>query len=212
MTEPTEVAGKQGRGLSLRTLLLVVAAVGVWMAWWIQRGQVETLRRRVAPMRTLARELIVEDPTQIAIVRGLDEWYDQPHWDVYLPERPGGYQLKVAVKGVDNGNYPSHAVSAPLTPGRHRIKLVTETPWKKGNVIAKVYDGDALVLDVDEPDAGRKSSSSSSSTPFDTLKQVPADKPVLIYRRQYSVPDATNPNMSKTPEGPGAGVVLWIEP
>ncbi len=218
MTEPIEVASpspaapRRGWGLSLRTLLLVVAAVAVWMAWSIQRGQNETLRRRVGPMRTLARELFVEDPSKIAIIRGSDEWYEVPRWDLYLPERPGGFVLKVSVKEVAGGNYPAHAISAPLSPGRHRLRLTMDAPWNTGSLRARVYDGETLLLEADEPDAGRKSSSATSSTPFETLQQMPADKPVLIYRRQYSIPDPANPNVSRSPTGEGAGVVLWIEP
>ena len=59
---------------SIRTLLLLTAAVAVWVAFFKMRREVPPLEARIAAMRALARELIVEDEQKMArtLRRGLE--------------------------------------------------------------------------------------------------------------------------------------------
>ena len=82
--------GRKPWQFGLRSIFLVTAAIAVWAAVFANNRENAMLESRIASLRPLARELVVDDPTQIAVVK-LDElWYDENIWDVHCrPEATG---------------------------------------------------------------------------------------------------------------------------
>lgn len=128
---PPARAGRSHWQLGLRGMILFTAVCAVWMTVLLNRRHNALLEARIATMRPLARELVVEDPAKVAVVK-LDELWDDDHrWDLYLP--PGRYRLCLATRQiVDQGLAPVVA-SQPIGPGRHLIGLALR---KKKNRLA----------------------------------------------------------------------------
>src|SRR5215468_248973 len=76
-----------------RRRFLLMAAIAVWMAYFVNRRHNAALEARIKTMVPLAHELIIDDPKKIAVVRMEEYWYDENRWDLYLPE--GRYRLCV---------------------------------------------------------------------------------------------------------------------
>jgi hypothetical protein len=110
-SDDSEQSAKPARGASrarwqmgIRTLILSTALVAVWMSVHLDRGRIAALESRIAAMRPMARELIVDDPTRIAVVRKDELWYDDNRWEISLPE--GEYRVGVATRDVDHLGWP----------------------------------------------------------------------------------------------------------
>ena len=204
LSRPATHRRRRYRQFSVRTLLLVTAAIAVWTAYIANERHNRKLNARIAAMRPLAHELAVEDPNRIAVVK-LDElWYDENIWDVYLP--PGQYRLFLATYDIDQDGLAPVRVSAPLAGGRHRLTLEQrreESGWQ-----VAVTGNDAEILTVKEPPEWDPARGSMGGGQFSNSTQIPADQPVVLFRRRFSQPTtATQPS---TPTGPTAGVLLWI--
>ena len=198
---------KRFRQVSLRTLLLLTAAVAVWVAHGKNHYDNARYARQIEAMRPLVRELYVEDPSQIAVVKQDERWYDQNEWRVYLP--PGEYRLCIATHDVDEAGMAPVAESIPLAAGTREIALdqnrTAERNWK----VLVTVDGEEVIR-VNEPaawDAGRGSSGGGLHS---SVTQLPPREPAILFRRRFSV--KTAPNRYSTPKGPSNGLLLWIEP
>jgi hypothetical protein len=186
----------------IRTLVLIMAAIAVWIAFFINRRQNALLRGRIHEMHLIARALVINDDQKIGVV-GLEElWYDQDNWDIYLPPRE--YRLCIATRGITREGSPRGYKAKPIKPGRHRITL---KKIKKGESwqVTVLTDGSEF-LTVNEPWRWGDSSGSFGGDQFSISEQLPADLPVCLFRRQfmYELParssDAAN------------GIQLWLEP
>src|SRR5690349_19745637 len=96
---PPQPAARNRWQFSLRTILLIMAAVGVWTAVLINRREIPLLTQRITSMRPLARELVVKDESKIAVVKCEETWYDENEWLIYLPS--DNYQLSLATQQID---------------------------------------------------------------------------------------------------------------
>ena len=170
------------RQFSIRTLLLLTAAIAVWTAFVTNYRQNKFLETRIAAMRPLARELLIEDPHRIAVVK-LDElWYDENTWDLYLP--PGQYRLFLATDEIDDKDLAPVRVSTLLAGGRHRLAFDQqreEAAWR-----LSVRDDDAEILTVKEPLEWNPARGSSGGGHFSQCAQLPIDQPVILFRRRFS--------------------------
>jgi hypothetical protein len=191
--------------VGLRTLFLLMAVVAVWLAVIINRRQNTYLESRIRAMEPIARELIVDDTGKIAVVGLADLWMDENRWDVYLP--PGNYRLCLATRGVDKDGLAPVVKSAPIAPGRHRLRMDIR---RKGEdwQIPVILDGAALFTADETKDWARSSSMGGGET--STSTQLPTDRPVILYRRRYMVENAPG-GASTTPDGPTEGLLMWIE-
>lgn len=192
---------------SLRLILLLMAAVGVWTAEIANRRAMGPLQQRIKAMRPLARELTITDPEKIAVVKCEELWYDDNEWEIYLPD--GEYRLALATREVGQQDVvlPPYQ-SAPLPAGKFRLSLLQEktaTGWR----VDVLKDG-ALLLTAEEPAEWYPAHGSSGGGQFSLAEQLPPNFPVVLFRRRFSRP--VSATTSQTPAGPCEGVLLWIEP
>lgn len=194
--------------VGLRTLILLTAAVAVWTSYTLERRRIADLTTRIDTLRTLARELVVDDPSMIAVVKREENWYDENRWEVYLPAGRR-YRLCMATRAIPNNALPAPATSAPLEPGRHVLALDKIKDGEGWRVDAACDEkGVASVREAKDWDAGTGSSGGGLHS---SSSQSPADKPVRLFHRRFMGPRDAN-GQSSTPEGPTEGIALWIEP
>lgn len=192
--------------IRLRTLLLLLAAVAVWLAYRSNRGQIEFLESRIAALQPLARELIIDDESQIAVVKLAELWYDENEWQVYLPE--GRYRLSLATRRIEERGLAPAASTAWLPAGTHHVVLEQrrrEDAWQ----IVVTADGKPLCA-VEEPKDWNSSHGSTGGGEYSLSRQEPCDQPVVLFRRRFHQADGRGG--STTPPGPTEGILLWIEP
>jgi hypothetical protein len=192
--------------VGIRSLFLLMAVVAVWLAVVINCQQSAYLEDRIRVMQPIARELIVDDPSKVAVVRLDDLWMDENRWDVHLP--PGNYRLCVATRKVGYDGLAPMVESAPIAPGRHRLGL--EIRQKGENWRIRVTS-DGAELRVIEETSDWASSSSMGGGDYSTSTQLPAGEPVILYRRRY-LQDGPAEIGSREPDGPTEGLLMWIEP
>jgi hypothetical protein len=189
----------------LATVFLLIAGIAVWMTYFINRRYNASLDSRISTMIRLAPELVIDDARKIAVVK-LDEYLDNDNrWDIYLPA--GHYRLCIATREIlDSGLAPARK-SRPFKGGMHQLAFEMEKDKDVWRIGVKL-DGTAL-LEVAEP---KDWDTGSSSTPvqFSSSEQVPADRPVVLFRRRFMSRDPNGAVV--TTDEPSAGVLLWIEP
>jgi hypothetical protein len=192
--------------VGLRSLFLLTTAIAVWTVYYSNTREIARLEERIESMRPLARELVVEDQEQFAVVKLEQHWYDENRWEVSVP--PGKFRLCLATREVDETGFAPVIASAPLAAGRHILALdnvSTKDGWR-----VTVHEGDREVLTSVEPKAWHPARGSSGGGHFDRNEQQPADKPLVLFRRRFAQPGPGNG--STTPTGPTDGIMLWIEP
>jgi hypothetical protein len=191
--------------IRLQTLLLVTAAIAVWMMAFLNDRENRVLRARIDATSPVAHELIIDDPGQIAVVK-LDEWWNFEHeWDISLPD--GRYRLCLATRGIAFQGLAPVASSKPISAGRHRVRLHAPLDEKTQTVTAD-WDGKAP-LSVEAPRYSRDGSTWTEEQPFTVSEQVPAGEPVVLLRRRITQLSGTG--TSPASEEPTEGILLWIE-
>ena len=116
---------------SLKTFLLFVAAAAVWIAQFVVSQQIKALNTKLHPLRIVSNSLVVEDPTQFAIVRnpGGSVIYNL-QWQVYLPpiRQNETYLLCIAQDVESNPELPTtdqtHVLTFPIPSGTHEISFL----------------------------------------------------------------------------------------
>jgi hypothetical protein len=188
-------------------VILLTAAVAVWLTWALERRRIADLTARIASLGPLARELVVDDTGKIAVVKREELWYDENRWDVHLPAGRR-YCLCLATRGIDEGVIPPAAASAPLAPGRH-VVAVDQVKDGDGWRVDVECDG-ARLVSVAEPKGWDPGVGSAGGGNYPASEQFAADRPVILFHRQFMGP-RDDRGRSSVPEGPTAGVMLWIE-
>lgn len=199
--------------LSLRTLLLVTAAIATWTMVGRQASEIARLRERVATLQLLSRTLAVTDFTQFAAIKLEETWHDEQAWDLHVPERPQGpYRLCLATRNITTsreGRADGPVVAeALLSAGRRRLRL---EPIRVGDAWRiDVQVDDHVVLSWDETAEWSGTGGSTTFGTFTVTSQAPADRAfVLLHRRHFEKrPDGS----ASVPDGPGHGLLLWIDP
>ena len=206
---PATPAPRWGRWqVGLRTFVLLTAAVAVWLTYALERRRIADLTTRIASLRPLARELVVDDPGKIAVVKREEFWFDENRWDVHLPAGRR-YRLCLATRGIAEGGFPVPSASAPLAPGRH-VVAVDQVKDGDGWRVAADCDGTRLVS-VTEPKGWDPGTGSEGGGNYPVSEQFAPERPVILFHRRFMGPrDAQG--QAATPAGPTAGVMLWIEP
>ncbi|CAN5899114.1 hypothetical protein BH23PLA1_BH23PLA1_08540 [soil metagenome] len=206
-TETTQTQTPRSRRwqFRLRTLFLLVAAIAVWMTYFINLRQNDWLETRIASTRPLTRELVIDDEDQIAVVKLEELWYDENQWDVYLPI--GEYRLCLATREIESMGLAPVVKSTPIGAGRHQIAL-EKKPTINGWRVALTTDRAGRLI-VEEPDQWNPGRGSSGGSPISNCKQQSAKEPLILFRRIFTRQDARGQLVS--PDGPAEGVLLWIE-
>ncbi len=196
------------RQFTLRTLLLLTAAIAVWTLYFTNRRHIGLLEARVKVMWPMTHELIVNDPQRIAVVKLDQLWHDENIWKVYLPE--GRYRLCVATRDVDQQGSAPVVKSVALDPGQHQLALQQRA---EGSVLpvwrVAVICNEAEVISVEEPAEWDPGKGSVGGGLFSECTQLPVDEQVVLLRRRFSRPNSAG--QSSTPAGPTEGILLWIE-
>ena len=197
--------GRRRWQIGLRTLFLLIAAIAVWMTYFLNRRDNASLEARIKAMVPLAHELIVDDPKRIAVVKLDEHWFDENRWEIYLPD--GQYRLSLATRGISDAGLASVAKSTPIASGRHHLALeqrLDKDFWR----ISALWDGTELIA-VDEPKVWNAGSGWIGGGEYSLSEQLPPDKPAVLYRRRFMGPSgngqATSANASTE------GILIWIE-
>lgn len=195
---------------SLRTILLTMAAVGVWTAVIVNRREIPVLEQRITSMRPLARELAVKDPNKIAVVKCEETWYDENEWNIYLPS--DNYQLSLATQQIDQDQVPEPGKTVRLPAGKFRLALTQEKHNGGWRVCVK-KDGEELLC-IDEPQTWYPGSGSSGGGSYSTSQQISPPEHVVLFHRRFTHPKVIGPgtSTSQLPTGPSEGIALWIDP
>jgi hypothetical protein len=193
--------------VGLQTLFLLMAAIAVWITVFVNRRHNAWLQGRITAIRPVARQLIVEDPAKIAVVKQEEYWYDENRWELYLP--PGrSYRLCLATRDVDQDGLAPPVQTAPLPPGRHLLALDQEQGPDSWRLTAS-WDQTGR-LTAEEPREWNPSSGSMGGGQHSICTQLPPDQPLILFRRRFTRPDGKGSFAS--PDGPCEGILLWIEP
>jgi hypothetical protein len=186
----------------MRTLILLIAAIAVWLTDFLNRRQNAVLEYRIRTLLPLAHELIIDDPKKIAVVRLEEFWFDDNRWQVYLPE--GQYQLCLATHGIEQQNLATVRKSAPIAAGIHRIGV--EQRRNPDGWQVRVLQGESELIAVTEPKEWNPETGASSSADFSQSTQLSPESLLVLIRRRFM--RMNNPGQSnETTEG----ILVWIE-
>lgn len=208
--------------LTLGNLLLLIAAVAAVFANIRASQRLRSARATVNNLRPIARELLVEDETEIAVVTRMPTRYGELIFDVFIPESPetsGSHELALACDEIEgrreDSSYPRPDQTVPIGPGRHSIEIRHE----KQNADRKSDPGhrvqilldDAVVIRQSRPAQWQSGSGWSSSGPLKKTETYDPGRPVELHRRRFYRPTPTG---SSTPPADEAahGILLWIQP
>jgi hypothetical protein len=196
--------GRRRWQVGLRSLFLLMAAIAVWMAYFINLRHNATLRTRIAAMIPIAHELVIEDASKIAAVKLEPYWYDENRWGIYLPD--ASFRLCIATRGVDEKGLAEVVKSAPIGGGRHQLELETtkaDDVWR----VRALWDAKEL-LAVEEPKDWKPGGGSIGGGYFSVGEQISPDQPAVLFRRRFLRKERTG--VAPT-SGPTEGILLWIE-
>lgn len=193
--------------IGLRHLLLLTLCVGAWAAHWTNQTHIAKLKPRLATLQRLAPELIVSDPSRIAIAQLEPKWASDVRWDVYVPS--SNYQLCLATRAVAESGYPDLNQNTPLPKGRYELQI-QEVNQADGYRI-RVTQNEVVLLDILEARTFATNGSTTSSRSGPCL-QFDGSTEIELLRRRLMVPTPGSPGSSTAPTGPTEGVLLWIKP
>ena len=205
---------------SLWTLLLLIMLAALGLAWQRIRSQNVRLEVDIAAMRRIARELRVEDPTQIAIVARKPTMPGELIHDIYIPPTPSGHKIFVALEGIlghppGTPSHPAPNATAELTPGKHAIDIQhnqsRDAEGVTENEIVILVDG-APVIEMHRPEDWVPSGGWSSMGSYNESKSFSPDEPLDIHRRRFHKPTSPNSSRSMPNSEPANGILVWIEP
>jgi hypothetical protein len=192
---------------SLTTLLLLTAAVAAWTAYYRANHEAAELRSEIESMQSLTRTLVVDDLAQYAVVRKLENWNDENRWEVYLP--PGHtYHVKLATEQIDEKTFPEADEQLVLTPGRHRLELVSEGLKNENRHIMILLD-DKLVVKLTKAADWHTGGGWNQTGGFGQSEQRSVSERLVFMRRRFT---RARPDGSwRTSTDPSPGILLWIE-
>ncbi|MEQ1825704.1 MAG: hypothetical protein ABL921_07145 [Pirellula sp.] len=194
------------RQVSLLHLLIATLAIAAWTAHFSNRYQIARITPKYDRLRNMARELVIEDPSKIAVVALNYNLDVQECWRVYIP--CGGFELRLATHGIGVNGPADDYSSVPLPTGEYEIG-VTEIEDGQNFRIVALRDGSTFL--ETQPLSWRNPGSSSSTGHAGTSQQHDGSQPVELLRKRYMVQDPAMPNTWRPPLGPAYGVQLWIQ-
>ncbi|MBC8356205.1 MAG: hypothetical protein H8E66_29865 [Planctomycetes bacterium] len=216
-TDSNVTAAARGKFLqwNIATLLLLMAAVGVWTSYFRMVSEAKRMTAELESLIRLARELMIDDSTQYAIVERHEQWHDDHSWEVHLPEG-SRYRLKLAtrqigmkfaVRRVVTDNLPETDHSVELTSGRHVISL--EKRYSIEEPYARVLVDGKPGVESRESTEWKPQGGSTWGGSFKQSTQQPTDQPLELIRIRFQVrrPNGT----TGLPTEPHNGIVVWIE-
>ena len=198
----------------LLELLLMTAAIAVWIPPLLALRKIPELETDIQIMRRATLELLVEDPSQLTI-RALPTVWQQMHvWKYSIPAA-AGLELRMATEGLCSLALPTDYQAISLPAGEHVIRL-KKTRDNAGFHNLLYMDGE-LVLEKHHPDSWLDSSTSSSTTDVGALSQTFSPNgliKLLEVRAEPNHPLKTigSRNLQLEGEQDHKGLALWISP
>jgi hypothetical protein len=197
--------GRRRWQIGLRTVFLLVAAISVWMTYFINRRENASLEARIKTMVPLAHELVVDEPNQIAVVKLEEHWFDENRWEIYLPD--GTYRLCLATRGINEDGLTPIMNSAPLAAGRHHLALEQQLDKDVWHITA--LGDEARLIALEETKDWSAGSGSIGGGQYSQSEQLAPDQPLILYRRRFMRPPGNGPMTSSV--ATTDGILLWIE-
>ena len=193
--------------VTLMTLLLLVAAVAVWLANVRTNKETQRYTSQLPGLQKLNRELLVYDPSQFTTVGKIPEWNGEAKGEIWVPSGKA-YVLCMALDGVQNAPVlPEPEVETPIAAGQHSIEFFTDQD-KKGTTYTVKLDGE-VALTQWRPKDWEPRTGFSGGANWSTSRQHENDAPWELFRRRFSV--QTGKNTWGEPKSPGPGMLVWID-
>ncbi len=156
-------------------------------------------------MKRMVRELIIEDPQQVAVVKLPEMWMDDRRWDIHLPE--GEFVIRLATRQIDKEGLAPVAAEAPIDSGRHRFEL-QEDDSEDGWRITVLVD-DRPAIEAAEKAGWYPGRGFEGPGGITICEQRPPERPVELERERFT--RRTKSGTYMAPEKPTNGLLLWIE-
>jgi|GEM_PF-3845237 len=209
LRKPKETSTATRGQFGLLTLLLALAAVATWVAWYRAANDVEQIKRELPGLRRATRELVIEDTTQFAAVEKPQIWSGEFRWEVYVPEGRTGH-LHLALEGLTAEGYPKPTCSVAVTSGINRIeyqKSKTDAGWS-----FSLRSGDDVEKTIRSNEWARGSSWTNYGSPMTESRTQPTDKPLdLMRNRLREGPLNTDEEEKAYAVAEVEGELVWIE-
>ena len=205
-------AKKRRLQVNLLSILLLIFACAVWIAYQRSVSETAKVQQQLGGLRLIARELVVEDPSQFAVVCRYPELYGELIWDVHIPNTVNGLRLCLRMDELTDLNAPGEVTPLKdflLPTGTHSIELVFQTDGEQA-VLTVLVDDKPVIKEMRPKDWIDDGSYSNSSSIQSVSKSFAADKLIALHKRRYMT--QTNGGGSSVPKGPGKGIFLWVEP
>lgn len=207
---PSEEASSKKRGqFGLRTLLLVVAAIGSWLAWHKAANEIKQIKRELPGLRQAARVLVVKDASQFAAIEKPQIWALERRWEIHVPEgRSGNFHL--ALEGITADGHPQAACTVRIQPGISLIEYQiskSDAGW-----VFLLRSGNETDKATRSANWTKQSSFTSYCQPLIETYVQPTDAPldlirVRIREGQYNTDEEMRAYEAKQVQGE----LLWIE-
>ena len=203
--QPAEKRKKLLPQLSLFTLLLSIALIAVWLAWWQAGQSIANLERQMPGLQSVARELRIDDPTQFAAVEKMPYWHDENICEIYVPADQS-YRLCLAMDAIDKDGLSDPLGAVSLPSGEHRIEIRYDSGGSKSTV--RILVDKETVLEESRSKDWEAHRGSSGGIPFSQSKQYPTDEPLVLFRRRFYIRLPSNKFAIPTPS---PGILVWVE-
>jgi hypothetical protein len=196
----------------LLELLLVTAAVAVWIPAILALQAIPALKSEIQVMRQATLDLVVDDPTQLTARALPTVWANMNAWKYNAPDGVA-LQLRLATEGINSLALPADYQAVSLPAGKHTIQLkMTRDDQGLHNLV--LIDGQ-LVLDKHHPPEWLTGSSSTRSSDVTNSANAFALNRVVRLRSEQA--DINHPlerygNADVPREYDHKGLVLWISP
>jgi hypothetical protein len=200
------------RQIGLRRLLILMLCAATWLAYATSQLRLTRMVSKQAMLRELSRDLVIDNPSQFAIV-ALDSELDASEaWECYVPDN--GYELCLATRDIDLAGYPAEHQSVPIPAGRYLIAVKEQTkpakaPDAKEAILITVQRDRQLILEKSEAADWLTTSSSNATGQGSLSQQYDGKTPIDLLRKRIQV--RTSPTTAAPPTGPSNGVLLWIQ-
>ena len=191
---------------SLTTILLLVAAVSVWLVNHDLKQQISTIRAQLPGLESVARQLIVDDPTQVAVVCRMPERLGECIYDVHIPQYKS-FELFLALEQVDKQGIAEPVNSVPVSAGKHSIEIRYDAKPDQ-SIVFLLIDGEIVIEERKAKDWEPRHGSTGAGS-VSNSEQFDDRSPIVLFRQRFMVSQA--PNSSTTPPGPCRGILVWLE-
>jgi len=192
--------------IGLRHLLVITLCSAVWIAVWINRRRANQLDAKLNDLRIVARELVIKDPTKLAVVYLDPNWFNNHRWQIYLPKTNA--RLCFGMRGIDSFGFPTMFQSIPLKEGRFELQL--ENLETDDGFRIHVTRDQELLFDVKETE-WRGKSGAMTTWLINPTQQNDLLFPFVLLRERFTAQIVGSSGSTTLPNEANNGILLWIQ-